>query len=61
MKDELQKEKIKRAMLAITDLLESGVYDYYYGEELKKTQNFFWDNYDLKSLLDKLEQFINQQ
>lgn len=62
MEEELKKEKIKRAILAIEDLLESGIYDYYHSiagsEEIIKTKDYFWDKYELQELKNNLESYV---
>lgn len=57
MTKELEQQKIQQARLAIEDLLENGIYDYYHGTfdgKMTKTSNYGWTKYELKELLENL-------
>ena len=57
MKDELIEDKIKRAKLALMDLVESGIYGTFHFE--KEVESWYtgypWSEYDINELLYKLE------
>lgn len=57
MEKELIEEKIKRAKLALTDLVESGIYGtFHFEKEINSWyEKYPWTDYDITDLLYKLK------
>lgn len=51
-----EEEKIKMAILALEELLEANLFDYCRGGEM--SNNFWWNEYDLRDLSEKLNKYL---
>lgn len=52
--NDLDMEKIKRALLSLQDLKESGLYDYYsttHNGQLNMSRNYGWNNMELDDMI----------
>ncbi len=67
MEKELEIDKIKRTILAVQDLLESGIGDYYYGnpnigdkDKWIETSKYGWSKYLLEEIVEPMIKYLNK-